>query len=105
MKRYFSNFICLLVLILLHGPVAKAQVVTVSGDYIHKIINSSTNATYTKSLIILHEIYDGTLLSDNYLIGTVAARRGGTGALNRLNVANINSSSSYNTTFSNLVSE
>ncbi len=104
MNRYFSSFVGLLVLILFHGSVARAQVVTVSGDYIHKIINSSTNATYTKSLIILHEIYDGSLLSDNYLIGTVAARRGGAGALNRLNVANINSSSSYNTTYSNLVS-
>lgn len=104
MNRYFSSFVGLLVLILFHGSVARAQVVTVSGDYIHKIINSSTNATYTKSLIILHEIYDGTLLPDNYLIGTVAARRGGAGALNRLNVANINSSSSYNNTYSNLVS-
>lgn len=104
MNRYFSSFVGLLVLILFHGSVARAQVVTVSGDYIHKIINSSTNATYTKSLIILHEIYDGTLLPDNYLIGTVAARRGGTDAFNRLNVANVNSSSSYNATYSNLVS-
>lgn len=104
MNRSFSSFVALWILILLQGSVAKAQVVTVSGDYIHKVINSSTNATYTKSLIILHEIYDGTLLSDNYLIGTVAARRGGAGAYNRLNVANINSSSAYNTTYSNLVS-
>lgn len=104
MNRYLSSFAGLLVLILFHGSVANGQVVTVSGNYIHKVINSSTNATYTKSLIILHEIYDGTLLPDNYLIGTVAARRGGTGAFNRLNVANVNSSSSYNATFSNLVS-
>lgn len=104
MNRSFSSFVALWILILLQGSVAKGQVVTVSGDYIHKVINSSTNATYTKSLIILHEIYDGTLLSDNYLIGTVAARRGGAGAYNRLNVANINSSSAYNTTYSNLVS-
>jgi len=90
--------------ILFQGLNLKAQVVTVSGDYVHKVINSNTNATYTKSLIILHEIYDNALLSDNYLIGTIAARRGGAGAANRLNVANINSSSSYNTTFSNLVS-
>jgi len=34
----------------------------------------------------------------------VAARRGGTGALNRLNVANVNTSSSYNATYANLVS-
>lgn len=84
--------------------VSNGQVTTVSGDYVHKMINSSTNTTYTKSLILLHEIYDNTLLSDNYLIGTVAARRGGTGALNRLNVANINTSSSYNATYANLVS-
>lgn len=103
MKRFILK-ITLLCSLLLQLMNAMAQVTTVSGDYVHKIINSSTNATYTKSLILLHEIYDNTLLPDNYLIGTLAARRGGTGALNRLNVTTINSSSSYNTTYANLVS-
>ncbi|WP_367331291.1 hypothetical protein [Sphingobacterium multivorum] len=103
MIRYISKSIIFLALIF-YIQVSNGQVTTVSGDYVHKVINSSSNATYTKSLILLHEIYDNTLLSDNYLIGTVAARRGGTGALNRLNVANVNTSSSYNATYANLVS-
>src|SRR4051794_18646236 len=101
MARYILKFIVLSVL-LFSVKHSMAQVTTVSGNYIHKVISSSTNATYTKSLIILHEIYDNTLLSDNYLIGTIAARRGGATAMNRLNVANINSSSSYNATYANL---
>ncbi len=103
MIRYILKPIAFLGLIF-YMNVSNGQVTTVSGDYVHKVINSSSNATYTKSLILLHEIYDNTLLSDNYLIGTVAARRGGTGALNRLNVANVNTSSSYNATYANLVS-
>ena len=99
----FRNLFLLLSLCVI-GTALKAQVTTVAGDYVHKIINSSTNSTYTRSLILLHEIYDTTLLPDNYLVGTVAARRGGTGSLNRLNVANINSSSAYNTTYANLIS-
>ncbi|MGA6119310.1 hypothetical protein [Sphingobacterium anhuiense] len=81
-----------------------AQVTTVSGDYIHKRINSSANTNYAKSLIILHEIYEGTLIGDNYTVGTIVARRGGTTALDRLNVANINSSSAYNAIYANLTS-
>lgn len=103
MIRYILKPIAFLGL-MFYMNVSNGQVTTVSGDYVHKVINSSSNATYTKSLILLHEIYDNTLLSDNYLIGTVAARRGGTGALNRLNVANVNTSSSYNATYANLVS-
>ncbi|WP_333888895.1 hypothetical protein [Sphingobacterium siyangense] len=103
MIRYILKSITFLAL-LFYIQVSNGQVTTVSGDYVHKVINSSTNATYTKSLILLHEIYDNTLLSDNYLIGTVAARRGGTSAFNRLNVANVNTSSSYNATYANLVS-
>lgn len=81
-----------------------AQVVPISGDYVHKVINSTENTDYTKSLILLHEIFDVAMLPDNYLIGTIAARRGSTSAGNRLNVANINSSSSYNATYANLIS-
>lgn len=103
MIRYILKSIAFLSL-MFYMNVSNGQVTAVSGDYVHKKINSSTNATYTKSLILLHEIYDNTLLSDNYLIGTVVARRGGTGAYNRLNVANKNTSSSYNSTYANLVS-
>ena len=81
-----------------------AQVTNVSGDYIHKVINSAANGHYTNSLILLHEIYDGILLGDNYTVGTLVARRGAATELNRLNVANITSSSAYNAIYANLVS-
>jgi len=81
-----------------------AQTTAVAGDY--KIINidDTGNSTYTKALILLHEMYDGTTLGDNYAIGTITARRGGLTAFNRLNLAEINTSSSYQSTFANLVS-
>jgi len=103
MKRQIFKFL-LLFTVLFNLRISMAQVTTVSGDYVHKIINTAGNGDFTKSLILLHEIYDNTLLADNYLIGTLAARRGSQGAFNRLNVANVNSSSSYNATFANLVS-
>ncbi len=103
MNRQILKFLLLFVVVF-HLKIAMAQVTTVSGDYVHKMINTTGNGDFTKSLILLHEIYDNTLLADNYIVGTLAARRGSEGAFNRLNVANINSSSSYNATFANLVS-
>lgn len=103
MNRQMLKFLLLFVVVF-HLKIAMAQVTNVSGDYVHKMINTTGNGDFTKSLILLHEIYDNTLLADNYIVGTIAARRGSEGAFNRLNVANINSSSSYNATFANLVS-
>ncbi|WP_053003709.1 hypothetical protein [Sphingobacterium sp. Ag1] len=104
MKYLKFRFFIPTIVFTLFWSVLNAQVTTLYGDYIHKVINSTENADYTKSLILLNEIYDGTLLSDNYLIGTIAARRGSTSAGNRLNVANINSSSAYSSTYANLIS-
>ncbi|WP_257667191.1 hypothetical protein [Parapedobacter tibetensis] len=75
-----------------------------SGDYKSVIVNSSGNGDYTRGLILLHEIYNGTNLPNNYAIGTLTARRGSTGALNRINVAQINSSSAYQNVFAQLAS-
>jgi len=104
MKYLKLRFFILTIVLTSFWSVLNAQVTTISGDYAHKVINSTENADYTKSLILLHEIYDGTLLSDNYLVGTIAARRGSTSAGNRLNVATINSSSAYSSTYANLIS-
>lgn len=104
MKYFKSSFFFLTIILTFFWISLNAQVTTISGDYVHKTINSAENTDYTKSLILLHEIYDGVVLPDNYLIGTIAARRGSTSAGNRLNVANINSSSSYTSTYANLVS-
>ncbi|SEL95774.1 hypothetical protein [Parapedobacter koreensis] len=59
-------------------------------------INMDVNTAYSKTLILLHEIYDGTnTLPTNYAVGTIMAVRGTTGADHRLNVVNIHSGSGY----------
>ncbi len=52
---------------------------------------------YTRYIILLHEAYAETPIGNNHAIGTIVALRGSTGSWNRLNVANINTSSAYNT--------
>jgi len=77
---------------------SNAQVTTVAGDY--KIINIGTNnvGDFTKNLILIHEIYNGTLIELNKAVGTITAQRGSLGAFNRINILEINSSSAYNST-------
>jgi hypothetical protein len=73
-----------------------AQATTVAGDY--KVIDIGTNGVgdYTRNLILLHEIYNGSTIDMNNAVGTITAFRGNTGAFNRINVVEINSSSAYN---------
>ena len=64
----------LLYLLLLCTPLyLHAQVTTVAGDY--KIIDIGFNGhgDYTKNLILIHEIYNGTLLGMNNAVGTITA--------------------------------
>ncbi|KRD05414.1 hypothetical protein ASE21_20875 [Flavobacterium sp. Root901] len=68
-----------------------------AGDY--KIIDiGSSGGDYTRNLILLHEIYNGTLINMNNAVGTITAFRGASGAGNRINIIEINSSSAYNST-------
>jgi hypothetical protein len=86
-----------LYLLLLYIPLSIiAQVSTVAGDY--KIINIGDNGVgdYTRNLILIHEIYNGTLIGMNNTVGTITAFRGHAAAFNRINVVEINSSSAYN---------
>jgi hypothetical protein len=74
------------------------QVSTVAGEY--KIINIGGNGVgdYTRNLILINEIYNGTLIGMNNAVGTITAFRGNQAAFNRINVLEINSSSAYNGT-------
>lgn len=84
-------------LLLLYIPLyLNAQVTPIAGDY--KIIDIGFNGhgDYTKNLILIHEIYDGTLLGMNNAVGTITAFRGAEAAFNRINVLEIKSSSAYN---------
>ncbi|NQX41300.1 hypothetical protein SAMN05421820_107158 [Pedobacter steynii] len=76
---------------------SKAQVTTITGNYKIIDIGLNTNGDYTRSVVLLHEIYNGAMLSLNYAIGTITALRGHTSAFNRIDVVNVNTSSSYST--------
>ncbi|WP_257667133.1 hypothetical protein [Parapedobacter tibetensis] len=70
---------------------------TIHGAYKAVTITIDQNVPYSKTLILLHEIYNGTnLLANNYAVGTIMAQRGASGAYLRLNVAQIHSGSAYN---------
>jgi hypothetical protein len=90
MKKLFLGIV--LALSFLKG---NAQVTVVAGDY--KIINIGTNGygDYTHALILLHQIFNGTLINHNYAVGTITAMRGNSVAFNRTNVVNVNTSSAY----------
>jgi hypothetical protein len=104
MKNYayintsWSRAAVLCVLMVLLFLTTRAQTTTVAGDY--KVINIGDNGygDYTRSLILLHKIYNGALIDHNYAIGTITAMRGNSGGGNRMNVVNVNTSSSYNST-------
>ncbi|MET3022042.1 tail fiber protein [Flavobacterium hydatis] len=92
-------------LLLLYIPISlSAQVTPVADEY--KIINIGHNGVgdYVRNLILLHEIYNNTLLGMNNAVGTITAFRGNPSAFNRINVAEINSSSSYNGTSASIQS-
>ncbi|MHC0446353.1 hypothetical protein ACWA1F_13165 [Flavobacterium sp. 3-218] len=81
---------------------AQVQVSTVADDF--KIINIGNNGwtDFTRNLILLHEMYNGTTINMNNAVGTITAFRGHTSAYNRINVVEINSSSVYNGTFATI---
>jgi len=87
-------FTVLMVIIFLSAR-SQISTTTVADDY--KVINIGTNTygDYTRSLILLHEIYNGTLIDHNYAIGTITAMRGNSSAGNLLNVVNVTTSSAY----------
>ncbi|MDB5012391.1 MAG: cell wall anchor protein [Daejeonella sp.] len=80
------------------------NVSSLGGQYQVIDIGDNGIGDYARSLILLHEMYNTTLLSMNYAVGTVTAMRGHSGAGNRLNVVTINTSSAYNGTFGSLQS-
>jgi hypothetical protein len=73
-----------------------AQTTTLAGDYKVIDIGNSAVGDYTRNLILLHEIYNETIIDMNNAVGTITAFRGNTTSFNRINIVQINSSSSYN---------
>ena len=89
-------------LLLLFPFFINAQVSTVAGDY--KIIDIAYNENndYTRNLILLHEMYNGSLIGMNNAVGTITAYRGTSASYNRINIVEINSLSAYSSTSATL---
>ncbi|MGQ7854269.1 hypothetical protein ACUN24_08455 [Pedobacter sp. WC2501] len=74
----------------------KAQTTVMApGNYKSINIGGNGYGDYTRNLILLHEIYNGTNIDKNFAVGKITAFRGHTSAFDRINVAEINSSASY----------
>src|SRR6266542_1698100 len=82
-----------------------AQTTNIAPNY--KVIDIGLNGygDYTKTLILLHEIYNGTLIDKNYAIGTITAIREAPGAFDRTDIAQVNPSSAYSGTSGSLISQ
>jgi hypothetical protein len=97
MKKAFIILLNFVVLLLgmtrLHGQ-------TVSGPSGYKVKDLGIGpGDYTRSLVLLHEIYNGTLLGFNNTVGTITAFRGNEVAGSRMDVAQVNTTSAYNRIF------
>lgn len=73
----------------------KSQTTTIAPDY--KMIDMGGNGVgdYGKSLILLHQIYNGTPINQNYAVGTIMASRGTSASFGRINIAHISTYSAY----------
>ena len=97
--------ILLALIVLLQLGKVQAQVTNIApGEYKSIDIGWNGSGDYTRNLILLHEMYNGVPLDINYAIGTITAMRGHSDAFNRINVANINSSSSFTSVDAGLTS-
>jgi len=92
MKKYH---VFALLVSLLHATLSFAQETTLASNFKHIRLSAPGNGAYSKALILLHPIYNGADLANNYIVGHLTARRGGINATNRLNTVFINSSSAY----------
>ncbi|TJZ53575.1 hypothetical protein FAZ15_16170 [Sphingobacterium olei] len=101
--RIIELLICVAVMSLFM-PASYAQETAIALNYKHKRIDATGNVAYTKALILLHPIYNGADLPNNYAVGHLVARRGSVNAMNRLNTVFVNSSSAYRTTSATLSS-
>jgi hypothetical protein len=65
-------------------------------------IDLGSHNDYENSVILLHEIYNGTIIDRNFVNGEVLAHRGSTGAILAIGVFKVNTSTGYNSTWVNM---
>ncbi|PYF74250.1 hypothetical protein [Pedobacter nutrimenti] len=93
-------FIILLNFVVLLLGISRLHAQTVSGPSGYKVKDLGIGpGDYTRSLVLLHEIYNGTLLGFNNTVGTITAFRGNEVAGSRMDVAQVNTTSAYNRIF------
>ncbi|UZJ64187.1 hypothetical protein OKW96_17645 [Sphingobacterium sp. KU25419] len=68
----------------------------------HQKIETPGNTDYTEGVILLHEIFNGTNINENFVVGKLMAKRGSIYSGNRLNIVDINSKSAYMDTYAAL---
>jgi hypothetical protein len=100
--------ISIILIVFLFSKEIYSQVTDLAPDN-YKVINIGTNGNrnYTKSVILLHEIYNADSeikISKNYAIGEIIGMRGRTTSNNRNNAVSINTSSAYNKNSGTIVS-
>lgn len=76
----------------------KAQDISGPGGYQVRYIGWNAVGDFTRSLILLHEAYNGTLMPFNLTVGTITGFRGDQSASLRTSIAHINTSTAYNRT-------
>lgn len=102
--KILKSIILLPLIMVVLMTTSSAQEVTLALNYKHKRIDATGNVPYTKALILLHPMYNGVDLANNYVVGHLVARRGAITSSNRLNTVFINSSSAYRTASASLSS-
>ncbi len=102
MKKAFIIVLNFVVLLL---GMTKLHAQTVSGPAGYKVVYlGSAQGDYIKSLILLHEVYNGNLIGLNNTVGTITVFRGSPVSYNRVQIAQVSTSSAYNGIYGNVQS-
>jgi hypothetical protein len=86
-------------------PQGKLHVVDYEKNYyVNKIIHGNTDDNISVNYLLLHQMYDGTIIQDHYVMGKIAAERGSIGAWNRKWTIEVNTASAYATNRGSMIS-
>ncbi|MFC3198173.1 hypothetical protein ACFOET_11180 [Parapedobacter deserti] len=103
MRTKYIYVSCICLLLVMVGRIQAQTETTLHQNYKAITIPMDQNVPYSRSLILLHEIYNGANpLANNYVIGTIAALRGATTSIHRADIVHINSGSAYTMTRASL---
>ncbi|MEC5142876.1 hypothetical protein [Chitinophaga sp. 212800010-3] len=89
-------FVLLTVVILLQCTIVHIAIAQARDYFTNYLIPGQTEDSKGVNYLILHRIYSGTLMPDNFIMGKITAVRGGVAAWNRKWVVEVNTSSAYN---------